>query len=70
MGGGFVPWRRDVRYVHAHDAPIGPLLTQLDFVDDPAHWGIKFRFGLFAIGDADMRRIAQAMRAQRVALNL
>jgi hypothetical protein len=70
MGGGFVPWRRDVRYMRAQDAPIAPLLTQLDFVDDPAHWGYKFRFGLFSIGDADMRRIARAMQADMATLGL
>jgi hypothetical protein len=63
MGDGFVPWRRDVRYVHAQAAPIAPLLAQLDFVGDIRHWGYQFRFGLFAIGDDDMRRIAQAMQA-------
>ena len=28
MGGGFVPYRRDVRYVSAQPAPIAPLLDQ------------------------------------------
>ena len=70
MGGGFVPWRRDVRYVRAREAPIAPLLAQLDFIDDPTHWGYKFRFGLLAIGDADLRRIAQTMQADTSALGL
>ena len=25
MGGGFVPWRRDVRYAVAHETPIAPV---------------------------------------------
>ncbi|MDR2213366.1 MAG: EVE domain-containing protein [Pseudomonadales bacterium] len=70
MGDGFVPWRRDVHYVQAQEAPIRSLLTQLDFIEDPAHWGYKFRFGLFSIGHADMRRIALAMRADLAALGL
>ena len=70
MGGGFVPFRRDVRYLPAVDAPIGPLLERLQFVDDRAHWGAKFRFGLFAINDHDMRLIAQAMHADLLALGL
>lgn len=70
MGGGFVPWRRDVRYVPSHDAPIGPLVLRLDFIDDPSHWGSKFRFGLVSIGDADMRRIARAMDADLGAMGL
>jgi len=63
MGGGFVPWRRDVAYVPAGEAPIVPLLDELDFVEDRARWGYKFRFGLFEVGDADMGRIALAMGA-------
>lgn len=64
MGNGFVPYRKDVAYVPAHEAPIRPLLAQLEFVEDPQRWGAKFRFGLFAIGDHDMHLIAQAMGAE------
>ena len=63
MGNGFVPWRRDVAYVRAGQAPIAPLLDQLEFIDDRRHWGSKFRFGLFEVPAADMRRIAIAMAA-------
>jgi EVE domain len=63
MGGGFVPFRRDVTYVAAREAPIGPLLDHFEFVEDRARWGYKFRFGLFQIGEADMRLIASAMQA-------
>ena len=63
MGGGFVPHRRDVMYVAVQAAPIAPLLDAMDFVEDRQRWGYQFRFGLFEIGDADMRRILQAMRA-------
>lgn len=63
MGGGFVPYRRDVAYVPARPAAIVPLLDQLEFVEDRQRWGYKFRFGLFEVGDADMRKILQAMQA-------
>jgi hypothetical protein len=63
MGGGFVPWRRDVAYVAANETPIVPLLDELEFVEDRRRWGYKFRFGLFEINDADMRLIARAMMA-------
>ena len=63
MSGGFVPFRRDVSCVAAQEALIKPLLGGLEFVEDRAHWGYKFRFGLFQISDADMRLIAQAMQA-------
>ena len=61
--GGFIPWRRDVSYVPAQEAPIAPLLDHLEFIEDRQYWGAKFRFGLVQIPDADMRRIAQAMAA-------
>ena len=63
MGGGFMPFRRDVAYVAAQEAPILPLLDDFEFVEDRQRWGYKFRFGLFDISDHDMRLIAQAMRA-------
>ena len=63
MGGGFVPFRKDVAYVPAQEAPIAPLLDDFEFVDDRTRWGSKFRFGLFAISDHDMRLIAKAMSA-------
>lgn len=70
MGGGFVPYRRDVAYVTAHEAPIAPLLDLLEFVEDRQRWGYKFRFGLFEVNDHDMRLIAQAMGASLMALRL
>lgn len=63
MGGGFVPYRRDVAYVPALEAPIQPLLDDLEFVEDRSRWGYKFRFGLFRVSDADMLQIAHAMQA-------
>jgi hypothetical protein len=34
---GFVPWRINVEAVQ--NAPIKPLLAQLDFITDKTHWG-------------------------------
>ena len=70
MGGGFVPYRRDVSYVPAQDASIVPLLDAFEFVQDRQRWGYQFRFGLFEIGATDMRTIAQAMAADLSALKL
>jgi hypothetical protein len=70
MGDGFKPFRRGVAYVAAQQASILPLLEQFDFVEDPQHWGYKFRFGLFDISDHDMRLIARAMGADLAALGL
>ncbi|MBV8620181.1 MAG: EVE domain-containing protein [Curvibacter sp.] len=69
MGGGFVPHRRDVRYdLSSREIPIAPLLDRLEFIEDRRHWGQRFRFGLFEIGDHDMRLIADAMAADLSAL--
>lgn len=70
MGGGFVPFRRDVVYVEAREASIAPLLDQLEFVEDRTRWGTKFRFGLFKIGHHDMALIANSMGANLDALHL
>ena len=70
MGGGFVPFRRDVAYVPAAEAPITPLLDAFEFVEERSRWGAKFRFGLFKISDHDMRLIARAMQADLGALQL
>ena len=70
MGGGFVPFRRDVAYVPAREASILPLLPQLGFVRDPQRWGYHFRFGLFKISDADMGVITHAMQAEPARLHL
>jgi hypothetical protein len=70
MGGGFVPYRRDVAYVAAAETPIAPLLDQFAFIEDRRRWGARFRFGLFAVGDEDMRLIARAMAADLDALAL
>jgi len=70
MGDGFVPWRRDVRYAAAREAPIAPLLPSLEFIDDSKRWGYKFRLGLFEVDTQDMRLIAQAMQADMRTLGL
>jgi hypothetical protein len=70
MGGGFVPFRRDVAYVAAQEASILPLVDEFEFVENRQRWGYKFRFGLFEVSDHDMRLIARAMRADLVALGL
>jgi hypothetical protein len=64
MGGGFLPFRRDVTWLNAHPAPIQPLLERLEFSAGVNNWGQKFRFGLFSVTDHDMDVIAGAMGAQ------
>ena len=61
MGEGFEPWRKDVAWLAAHEAPIRPLLEQLSFTQGKANWGYAFRFGLIKVTADDMALIAQAM---------
>ena len=70
MGGGCVPYRRNVAFVAANEAPIRPLLDALAFARPRERWGSRFRYGLFDIADADLRTIARAMGADAAALGL
>lgn len=64
MAPNFHPWRRDVSFLAAGDAPIRPLIDDLEFIEDKAYWGYKFRFGVIKIAAGDFRRIAEAMGAE------
>jgi predicted RNA-binding protein len=55
-------WRRSMRFFPAEDAPIQPLIEQLEFITNKKSWGFPFRRGLFEIGEADFAAIARAMR--------
>jgi hypothetical protein len=61
MAPGFVPHRRDIRFVPAREAPILPLLDRLSFIKDKRRWGYPFRFGHFEIQRADFEPIATQM---------
>jgi hypothetical protein len=63
MGSGFHPWRRDVAWIDALDAPIRPLLALLDFTRGKTNWGYAFRFGLLSVSEGDFAIIANAMGA-------
>lgn len=64
MGAGFTPFRRDVAWAKADEAPIKPLLEQLDFTKGKSNWGYQLRFGLFEITAHDFSLIAEAMGAE------
>lgn len=59
----FHPWRRRIRFSACNEAPIQPLIDELGFITNKKQWGFPFRRGLFEIGEADFRVIAQAMGA-------
>ncbi len=62
MGGGFTPFRRDVKWGQSESAAIVPLLDRLSFTKGRKSWGYAFRFGLFEAEEADMKTIAAAMK--------
>jgi len=61
MGGGFVPFRRNVNFLPAQDVSILPLISDLTFITDKTHWGAPFRFGTLQIPEQDFRLIARLM---------
>src|SRR5687768_2146127 len=45
----FIPWRRDINFLHAQEVEIQPLLNDLSFIRNKKQWGFIFRYGLFSI---------------------
>ena len=64
LGEGFCPFRRDVKWLKALDAPIAPLLEKLEFAAGKRNWGDQFRPRLFPISDHDLQIIAAAMKVK------
>lgn len=64
MAPGFVPFRRDIRFLEATETPIRPLLDRLSCIRDKARWGYAFRFGHLEIPQTDFDLIAEAMLRQ------
>ena len=61
MGGGFVPFRRNVKYRPCREISILPLIGALDFIKDKTHWGAPFRFGVVEIEERDFQLISEQM---------
>lgn len=59
----FHPWRRNVDFKNCHEAPIRPLIDELDFIEDKIHWGYKFRFGVISINESDFIKLHTALKA-------
>ena len=64
MSPGFIPWRRDVKWHEAAEAPIAPLLDTLELTAGKRNWGYQFRFGLVNISLEDSRKILAAMKCR------
>lgn len=63
MSPDFHPWRRNMTFLDAHEAPVRPLIEHLAFIENKERWGYPFRRGLFAVSAEDFERIAAAMGA-------
>lgn len=61
MSDDFKPYRVDVRFADAREAPIAPLIQSLSFIRSKQHWGAAFRFGYLKVPADDFERIASAM---------
>lgn len=63
MGGGFLPFRRNVAWQRGQPALIAPLLDKLSFSAGVKNWGYSLRFGLLQVTAQDLDIIAAAMGA-------
>ncbi len=64
MAPGFIPFRKDVRFIlNTNDVEIRPLINQLDFIADKNKWGNQFKYGHLEISKSDFIRIVQKMGA-------
>lgn len=61
MSQDFIPWRRNISFLHSKAVPIEPLLEELIFIKDKKKWGFPFRRGSFEISHPDFELIAKNM---------
>lgn len=61
MGNGFIPFRRNIRYLNANSISIKPFIEKLNFIKNKKQWGYSFRFGAFEISAEDFQLISTAM---------
>ena len=63
MGGGFVPFRRRVRYLPGREVPLEAVKSRLELCA-PAHWSMHLRRGHLPLSIGDLRIVAAAMGAR------
>ncbi|MCI0382494.1 MAG: EVE domain-containing protein [Chlamydiae bacterium] len=62
MGGGFIPWRRNIKYLKGKAIPIINLLDKLSFTKEKGKsWGMAFRYGFFEMKKEDFKLIYEGM---------
>lgn len=57
----FRPWRLAAAFHPCTPVDAKPLVEQLSFITDAAHWGLPFRRGLFTISHDDFSKISARM---------
>ena len=67
MGGGFVPYRRSVRYARGREVSLHTLQDRLALCARPS-WGIALRRGHLPLAAGDLATIASAMGVDDAAL--
>ena len=68
MGGGFVPFRRRVRYVSSKQVKLEALKDRLELCARP-NWGMALRRGHLQLAAIDLATIASAMGVRRALLS-
>lgn len=61
MGGGFVPFRKDVEFYEAQPISVRQLMETLELTQ-ANNWGYQLRFGLLPLSQHDYATIAAAMQ--------
>ena len=60
MGGGFVPFRRRVRYLPTSEVALDDVKQKLELCASP-HWSMALRRGLLPLSQQDIWTLAEAM---------
>jgi len=60
MGGGFVPFRRRVRYLPTSEVSLDDVKQKLELCASP-HWSMALRRGLLPLSQQDLSTLAEAM---------
>lgn len=60
MENGFLPFRRNLKFIDCEEAPIRPLIPNLSFIKNKK-WGYPSRYGHLEINDADFILISKQM---------
>ena len=60
----FIPYRRNIGFIHAKEITILPHIERLEFIPNKQSWGFPFRFGFFEINEHDFRLISTQLLSE------